>query len=980
MGYQLSISMAPPKEQKFHSLLYSALYRYIENNDTKFSEVSIEKDVDGRRADIHIESDVTGSLVIEVKRDDISPYDKDVMKQARDYTRDIGADFFATCNSNDFYLFNYSGQIELQDVPYNYANLRPINLSDDELDGFVPQLLAGVDHLYQRGTLPEQEKKEQVVGLLRTFHSTIWPAYKALAQKKYDSNEKFIQLFNDWVRENDFTALSTDEQLETAAKQYAYLLTNKILFYEVVREQTPEPIKPSDGKKLESLVGKSSLDFLDEHIRRRFEEIIEKIDYEPIFRNSDLFEQFPSNKKTLKNIESLAENIEQREISGIDEDLLGDVFEELIPESERKKLGQYYTPPTIADAVSKWVLDAQVENEYPEILDPASGSGTFPVEVYTELKHEYPDASHQEILDCITAIDINKFPLHLTALNLASQNIEEKIDTLHAYHSSFFDIEPDSTMLSSARLDNRDTGEIGHFDGVVGNPPYIRNRDIPDKDAFRAHLSRFGPENQSTYLDGSKKLSKKTDAYVYFATHATQFLRDGGRLGFVIPPKWMSVRYGMDFQQFLFDHYRIHAVVSFAERAFSDAFVDTCLLLIERCEDEETRRETTTRFIRVQDEMEPVDLYDTVTYGMTLQQEPIDVRTRPNYRSVGVRQAYLEDTGPKKIGHYLNAPLQLINLFERDDFVEISEFVDVSYGQKTGANNWFLLDQEDAHQRGIEDRFLSPVVKSIKGMDSEVFRAEDVDKYIIDAHDYVEEIKRETGEFGEDTRLEEDVKDAMKRDGYTGMLQYIIEGENDGEHEGSTCASRPVWFDLGEQVAPELFHPRFFKWRLFTVVNRAEALTTDAVQCVQVKPEYDSKVVTGLMNSSLYAAAVECWGRVEGNGVLQLMTYETKSVPVPDIRKFSEKDKNAIRDATDALLEGKEDAKERLNEAVLDAVGLEDITPDELDEMRQVMTHQRLEGEFESEVMLRDLDAATEWSADYFGGEKGGASTLDDFS
>lgn len=970
-----------PKEQKFHSILYSALFRYVENNETKFSEVTIEKDVEGRRADIHLESHLTGSLVIEVKRDDISPYDQDVMKQARDYTQDIGADFFATCNSNDFYLFNYDGEIELQNVPYNYANLRPINLSDPELDGFVPQLLAGIDHLYQHGELPEQEKKEQVVGLLRTFHSTIWPAYKELAQQKYKSNEKFINLFDTWVRENDFSGLTTDEQLETAAKQYAYLLTNKILFYEVVREQTPDPIEPSDGKKLESLIGVSSLDFLDEHIRRRFEDIIEKVDYEPIFRNSDLFEQFPHNKKTLQNIQSLAENIEQREISGIDEDLLGDVFEELIPESERKKLGQYYTPPTIADAVSKWVLDAPVEHVFPEILDPASGSGTFPVEVYNELQHDYPDATHQDILDSITAIDINKFPLHLTALNLASQNIEEEIDTLHAYHASFFDIEPDSTMLSSARLDNRDTGEVGYFDGVVGNPPYIRNRDIPDKDAFRAHLSRFGPKNSSPYLNGSKKLSKKSDAYVYFVTHATQFLRDTGRLGFVIPPKWMSVRYGMDFQQFLFDHYRIHAVVVFAERAFEDAFVDTCLLLIERCEDEDIRRETTTRFIRVQDEMEPVDLYDTVTYGMTLDQEPIDVRTRPNYRAVGVRQAYLEDTGPKKIGYYLNAPLKLINLIERDDFVPISEFVDVSYGQKTGANRWFLLDQDDAHNRGIEQRFLSPVVKSIKGMDSEVFDTEDADKYIIDVHDYVEEVKRETTEFGKDTRLEEDVKNALKRDGYSGLLQYITEGENNGEHEGSTCASRPVWFDLGEQTPPELFHPRFFKWRLFTVVNRAGALTTDAVQCVQVKPEFDSKVVTGVMNSSLYAAAVECWGRVEGNGVLQLMTYETKSIPVPDIRNFDDEALEKIRNATDALLEGEEDAEKQLNEAVLDAVGVENITPEELEEMRQVMTHQRLEGEFESEVMLRDLDAATEWSAEYFGGETAaGASTLDEFS
>lgn len=953
----------------------------MENNDTKFSEVTIEKDVEGRRADIHLDSNLTGNLVIEVKRDDISPYGKDVIKQARDYTRDIGADFFATCNSNDFYLFNYDGEINLQDVPYNYANLRPINLSDPELDGFVPQLLAGIDHLYQHGELPDQEKKEQVVGLLRTFHSTIWPAYKELAQQKYKSNEKFINLFDDWVRENDFTGLSTDEQLETAAKQYAYLLTNKILFYEVVREQTPEPIEPRDGNKLQSLVGVSSLDFLAEHIRRRFEEIIEKIDYEPIFRNSDLFEQFPHNKKTLENIQSLAENIEQREISGIDEDLLGDVFEELIPESERKKLGQYYTPPTIADAVTEWVLDAPAEDKLPEILDPASGSGTFPVEVYTDLERDYPSATHQDILDAITVIDINKFPLHLTALNLASQNIEEKIDTLHAYHASFFDIEPDSTMLSSARLDNRDTGEIGHFDGVVGNPPYIRNRDIPDKDAFRAHLSRFGSKNSSPYLDGSMKLSKKSDAYVYFITNATQFLRDGGRLGFVIPPKWMSARYGMDLQQFLFDHYRIHAVVTFAERAFEDAFVDTCLLLIERCEDGETRRETTTRFTRVQNEMEPVDLYDTVTYGMTLEQEPIDVRTRPNYRTVGVRQAYLEDTGPKKIGYYLNAPLKLINLIERDDFVPLSDFVDVSRGPVTGANKFFILDQEDAEQRGINHQFLSPVVKSIKGMKSEVFEEGDSDKYLINVHDYVEQIEQQTSEFGTETTLEEDVKSALKRDGYSSLLQYIREGENDGIHERNTCANRKVWFDLGYQRPPELFHPKFFKWRLFTVSNRAGALTTNAVDCVHIKEGIDPTVVVGLMNSSLYGALLECWGRIEGNGALQLMTYELESIPVPDIREFDGEACDAVRNATDALLAGEKDAERQLNEAVLDAVGLEEITPDELEEMRKVMTHQRLEGEFESEVMLRELDAATEWSAEYFGGEiAGGDSKLDDFS
>jgi len=968
-----------PAEQKFHSLLYSALFRYVENNDTKFSTVTIEKDIDGRRADIHLESHTTGSLVIEVKRDDISPYDKDVIKQARDYTRDVGADFFATCNSNDFYLFNYRGQMELQDIPYNYANLRPINLSDEELDGFVPQLLAGVDHLYQNGELPEQDEKEQVVGLLRTFHSTIWPAYKELAKEKYNRNEKFIQIFDSWVLENDFTDLDKDEQLETAAKQYAYLLTNKILFYEVVREQTPEPIEPTDGKKLQSLVGVSSLDFLDEHIRRRFEEIIEKIDYKPIFRNSKLFEEFPHNTKTLKNIQSLAENIEERKISGIDEDLLGEVFEELIPESERKKLGQYYTPPTIAEAVSMWVLDANTNETIPRVLDPASGSGTFPVEVYTELKHNHREASHQELLDAITAIDINKFPLHLTALNLASQNLEENIDTLHAYNTSFFDVDPDSTMLSSARLDNRNTGEIGYFDGVVGNPPYIRNRNIPNKDAFRRHLDAFGPTNSSMYLDGSKKISKKSDAYVYFITHATQFLRDHGRLGFVIPPKWMSARYGLDLQQFLFDHYQIKAVVVFAERAFEDAFVDTCLLLIERCENRQKRRETTTQFIRVQDEMEPSDLYDTISFEMPMTDEPIDVRTRPNYRIVSVRQEYLEDTGPKKLGYYLNAPLQLINLIERDDFVPLETFVDIHRGVMTGANKFFILDQDEAERRGINERFLSPVVKSIKGMDSEVFDADDVNKYILDVHNYVAEIEAGTSTFGTDTTLEEDVKAALKRDGYTELLQYIREGEDEGINERTSCAQRTVWFDLGEETPPRLFHPKFFKWRAFTVLNRAKALTTNAVDCVYVKNEYDSNVVIGVMNSSLYAAILECWGRIEGNGALQLMTYELESLPVPDIRNFSDEDIGDIVSATESLIAGQEGAKEDLNRAVLDAVGIDSITPEELIEMRKVMTHQRLQGEFESEVLLRDIDATAEWSSEYFGAGDS-RSTLDDFS
>jgi len=109
------------------------------------------------------------------------------------------------------------------------------------------------------------------------------------------------------------------------------------------------------------------------------------------------------------------------------------------------------------------------------------------------------------------------------------------------------------------------------------------------------------------------------------------------------------------------------------------------------------------------------------------------------------------------------------------------------------------------------------------------------------------------------------------------------------------------------------------------------------------------------------------------------MTYELKSVPVPDIREFDDKDREKIKQATDSLLNGEEGAEEQLNEAVLEAVGLESITSDELVEMRKAMTHQRLQGEFESEVLLKDIDAVTEWSAEYFETTEE-ESTLEDFT
>jgi len=979
----MSADASSTPEADFHSRLFVRLRDFIsENPDIPFSEVSIEESVDGRRADIFVDSNRTGSLVIEVKRGSVNPRTRDVIVQARDYARDLDADFFATCNSNDFFLFDYRGEVDMADIDYYYLNLRSHPISE-----FVPVILQAVDHLYKEGKLPDQSRRQQLVGTLRSFHSSIWPAFRAAAEDAYDSNQNFIETFDDWVSKNNYQDRDQSKQFEIAAKQYAYLLMNRILFYEVVRQQSgssesSKPITTKSGFPLEPLSRTSDereldLHRIEDHLRDSFEQIITEVDYEPIFTtDSELFESFPHNQKTRQSVFHLIQNIESDPITEIDEDLLGEIYEELIPEDERKALGQFYTHPDIAETLVRWALKKDGENlgiseddEIPRVLDPGSGSGTFVVEAYQHLSEEFPEASHQELVDHILAVDINRFPLHLTALNLASQRITEQTDHMHAYHASFFDLDPSTDFLLDTRIDvlrdgEDDGGEIGLVDAVVGNPPYIEASDLyPGKDHFRNHLRAFGPENSAPYRDGDKEIGSNADAYVYFITHATQFLREGGRLGFIIPTKWMMSRYGEQFQQFLYDHYKIEAVVGFNVRAFEDALIDTALVLLEKCSDEAARRENVVEFIQLHGTVTPENLLGTINYEYEIPNEgELTITKAENFRTVGIRQSHLEDEIKfGKIAHYLVAPEDLIELVESPELVPLGDMADVMRGAMTGSTTFFFPDRDDIETYGIEDEFLLPALKSMRGYDVISYDEEDINRWFIDIHHYVEDVRNRPDNLLADESLEEKVKSALEEDGYTGMLSWIRYAESEDEHQGATCQNREVWFDFGEPPQPEILFQKLLRERLFSIYNRVRAVPSNAVDSIDVHPDVDSKVLFGVLNSSIAQAIMEVWGRNEA-GMLQLMTYETKSLPLPDVRSMTDAECEAIIDGVDAILERgasaiSEKHRRQIDAAVLDTLDLDiETSVNRIQEIQQYMLNRRVQSGENIEVLIGEME------------------------
>lgn len=662
--------------------------------------------------------------------------------------------------------------------------------------------------------------------------------------------------------------------------------------------------------------------------------------------------------------------------------------------AERRTLGRFYTHPKVAETICRWAIQRpgsvttddtvgrvdgakdgenddgdvsarQKDDPLPTVLDPASGDGVFSVAAYRRLADLAPDGvDHQTLLDHVVAIDVDRSPLRLTALRLSNQGIREETDRLHVFNESFFDIDPDTDRLVDSRIrgtqgdSGRTGGRAGQFDAVVGNPPYIRQENLsPDKAHFRDHLSAFGPPGSTPYEDSTKRLSKRSDAYVYFVTHATQFLRENGRLGFVVPTKWLTTRYGESFQQFLYDHYRVRAVVGFSVRAFEDALVDTALLMLERCSDEEIRRENTINFVRIKERMDVEDIVATLDFDYQVPEDSYMLaRNRKAYRTVAVEQDYLMDTGPGKLSPYLAAPVEFIGLLEHPSLVELDDLGDTHRGVMTGANAFFFLDEEDLQTWSIDDRFLTPAIKSIRDVDEQVLTEANTERYLFCVHEYVEQVKQDTTGVVDDSNLESRIKETLGCDGYDEAKRYIEWGESEEFHERRSCATRPVWFDLGDLEKPEILHPKFFNERVFVIWNPDRLMPSNAVDCVSLDADVDEAALMGVFNSTVNKALLECWGRAEGGGALQLMTYEVSSLPVIDVRALDTEARETIAAANRDLIDGVEGAQDRLDKAILDVLDL-DLAVEKLQKLQETMMQQRVRSGDEVEVLVERMES-----------------------
>ncbi|MFB6360495.1 MAG: class I SAM-dependent DNA methyltransferase, partial [Halobacteriales archaeon] len=467
-----------------------------------------------------------------------------------------------------------------------------------------------------------------------------------------------------------------------------------------------------------------------------------------------------------------------------DANSIGAEYATTLEADDREAHGQYVTPRPVAAGLVRWALAGTESSAAPpRVLDPAVGTGTFLHVAAGALAAKGGNPGPEALLDRLIGVDVDPIALQLAGLRLAATAGCRAPDTLFLNETSFFDCVPSDGARDPAAV------PLPTVDAVVGNPPFLRAEALePATEHYRRHLRAFGPNGETPWADGEAALSRRSDAYVYFVTQATRFLRPGGRLAMVLPTKWLMSAYGEDFRRFLRTHYRVQAVVGFDGRVFDDVLVDTALLFAERASDADAS--TPMRFVRLEGPLTAERIQDAGAGGPA---GPGSV-SRPQ-RSL---------TAAGSLARHLEAPAELLDLLDRPMFVRLDTLGEVARGTMTGANRFFFVDQSAVDRFGIEDRFRCPAVKSLRSVDRPTVGPADVSQWLVAVHPLVEAVEAQTAAG---TELEAAVTQELAAGGQWGLLHYVAHAERAGWHEGRTCQSRRVWFDLGPIRAPGAFMP-----------------------------------------------------------------------------------------------------------------------------------------------------------------------------
>jgi len=706
------------------------------------------------------------------------------------------------------------------------------------------------------------------------------------------------------------------------AREMAYVLMNKIVFYKVLEHHY------KFERRLEPLYSRGAARSVSEYLRKLnelFEYAVQETgDFEAIFRTG-IYDKIDAveSEEVLSAFDWLIGLIDRYSIEKFG-DIIGHVYEDLIPAEERHTLGQFYTPKPVAELITRWAVRSPDD----KVLDPGCGSGTFLVEAYKrlaelKLKRPFSEAKyvpsdvHAQILGQLVGVDINEFPAHLTAMNLAMRNPKVPSSNINVVVADFFSIVPGQRTLLPHKVRTTEGERVSEivlkdFNAVVGNPPYTRWGELPEN-TQRNVIGRIGDILQRyDLLPQAGRRGAEYTMVVFWLIHSTNFIKEGGRLGMIISDSWLQTSYGIRFGRYLADHYKIHAIIDISARVFPVPLIGTCIVLLEKCSKPEERDANDAVFAYLDVKTGSIDVDKVLEIVNRKQPGIFDI-----YGSKIIVKVYKQRTVKESditwINFIFNTNEVLEKLATSDKVIKLSEYFEPSYGNilytylytkgivKTrhagiGGKEFFYLTVDDVNQHRLPNEYVYPLLPSAR-----------YTKFFTFTRNDWQNICKEGGECY--LFLAHKPRNELPRE----VLNYIKLGESQivlrkGIHKGEPVSSSRAaeerkkhrgyfydWYDLCGVLSTLIFVPRYARYfHRFTLIEHGFNVAIDedfialiAKQGVQFNDIAELKALLAYLNSSFIQLYIESKGRVPGGvGPSALEVKQANEMPILDVKKL----------------------------------------------------------------------------------------------
>lgn len=585
-----------------------------ENPVWRFHKVRVEEGVPGtrQRSDLIVLGDQP-TLCGEIRLPDhpqSSPLDFDNLKDAVFKAQSHGCRWAFTSDARSLYLIDthQSGSLITKIVHKEVLgeSFRRTDLDDPTVLARISKAWISAFHdlapIINGSVKPSGMAPDALfVEALRELMSAPVAAIRDAMHEQRTGNREFEGDLIEWMVDEQGWAHDPSKweaEVNRAAKLTAYVFVTRLMFYEALRRSKPEldtlslPAPPSNNCKLAAQM----LNFQFSEARRI------SGDYETLFSWDRVSSYALISDSCLHFWRRMIQHIEHFDLSTIDHDILGRLFERLIEPHERYEWGQHYTSSDVVDLM----LSFSLKNGTGNVLDPTTGGGTFLVRAYARKKALLPTQSHQERLQELFGVDVSRFAATIATVNLAIRQLEFENNYPRVATKSFFSIQPGDELmklpLGGAFTGHEEKGPVTvpEMRAVVGNPPYIRVHKLgSERQAEAARVLGRGSRVRSP-----SKLPKSSNYHVYFWFHGAQFLEAGGYLALLTAGEWMDSDYGAPLQDWLLNNFKIEAFIeSGAETWFSEARVGTVVTIAQQCSDATERDQNTVRFVALRKDL-----------------------------------------------------------------------------------------------------------------------------------------------------------------------------------------------------------------------------------------------------------------------------------------------------------------------------------------------------------------------------------------